>query len=294
MSPTLEDELSAGLREHAAGLHPSRDVLAAARARHRRRTVVTRAASAAGTVGLAGAVATVVAISGPVTGTPSPGPATSAPAAVELDAATVSARISQALLAWDDSVHHVRSRITVDGKTQRSELWEDPVTGDTRYRSTGKGSSPQPVEMAVRLRGTVQTTTVVDAGRRVWWTDVQELDVVRPLPEGPLGDFSPDGLRGALAAGTWELVGTEELAGRDTVHLRVTEQSGFDGEYDLWVDAASYQFVRRTSVSATDTGSAEHVEDWEYLPRTEQTLSELRFVGVPKGFKKIPAPEAKG
>jgi hypothetical protein len=294
---TLEHELSAGLQERAGGVHLTRDVLAAARARHRRRTVVTRAASATGTVGLAGAIAAAVALNGPVTATgttPSAPPSAASAAGVELDAATVSAKITDALLAWDESVHHLSTRFTIDGRTSRSELWEDPVTRDSRYRSS-KGSSPQPMEMAVRVRGRVQTTTVVDTERRVWWVDTFRFTQGPTYPSdgSPLGDTSPEGLRAALTAGRWELVGEEKLKGRDTVHLRVTERAGYDGEYDLWVDATTYQFVRKTTVSRTDDGTVETVEDWEYLPRTKQVLSGLK-VEAPRGFTKVRAPESNG
>jgi hypothetical protein len=292
MSPTLEDELSAGLREHAAGVHPSRDVLAAARARHRRRTVVTRAASAAGTVGLAGAVATVVAINGPVTATPAPQQTPSA--TVELDAATVSARITKALLDAEKSVHHVSFRATLRGETARTELWEDPESGDYRYRGRKVPSAPL-MDMAVQRRGDLQITTVLDTERKVWWTSQLDVSGFPPPPrDDPFGLTSPEGLKKALAAGRWRLIGEEKIDGRDTVHLRITEQAGFEGEYDLWVDGTTYQFVRRAVVQSTDDGSLRYVEDWEYLPRTDKTLSELRITAAPKGYKKLPAPEAKG
>jgi hypothetical protein len=289
MSTAFEHELSTGLREEADGVHLSRDVLAAARARHRRRTVVTRAASGAGTVGVAGAVTTAMALNGPVAAAPAPGstpPAASA--TVRLDAATVSARLTKALLAPDESVHHVTFRTTLGGKSSRSDLWEDLTSGAIRYGGRKVPGAPL-MELGTERRGDLQTTTTLDRDRRTYSREEYRIDttVAPPRDGGPLGDFSPEGLKKALAEGTWKLVGEEKLDGRPTVHLRVTTQARYDCHYDLWVDATSYQFVRRVVVQETDLGRMRYVEDWQYLPRTKANLAKLKLT-IPKGYHEAP------
>jgi hypothetical protein len=297
MTTRLEDDLTAGLREHAAGVHLTRDLLGAARDRHRRRTLVTRAASATGTVGLAGAVATVLAVQGPVTaGEPAgpPVPSALAPTGVTLDAATVSARVTRALTESERQVVHIRMRITLGGRSGGNDLWRDPVTGDQRATGPKVPGSPRQ-DVVVDVDGDRQTTTVVNHDEREWWAVTQP--VIPPpngRPEstkdaGPLGDFSPAGLRESLRKGYWRLVGEERLDGRATVHLRVTDAAQY-GEYDLWVDAESYAVVRRV-VARADDPPFRLVEDYEYLPRTPVTLKEVAVQAVPKGYRHVDPPE---
>jgi hypothetical protein len=289
----LEDELTAGLHERAAGVHLTRDVLGAARSRHRRRTTVARAATATGGVGLAGAVAAGVALSGTVTAGPS-APAVTTPAVV-LDAATVSARISRALTDVGTKVMHIRMGITVGGESSRNELWRDPVSGAMRATGPKVPGNPR-IDIAVERDGDLQTTTTVDHDRRVWYRDTFDLSTIPDRGEGgdkrsgPLSDFSPDGLRTSLARGEWTLVGRERLDGRQTLHLRVTDVEA-GGEYDIWVDAGSYVLVRRV-VTQPDDPPLHLVEDYEYLPRTGAVLAELKMRAVPRGYKQLERPPA--
>jgi hypothetical protein len=286
IGPDLEDELTAGLHERAAGVHLTRDVLGAARRRHHRRSTVTRAVTATGTVGLAGAVAAGVATSGAAGGGP-PAPAVTTPQ-VALDAATVSARISQALTGVERKVLHIRMRVTVDGERSSNELWRDPVSGAMRATGPKVPGNPR-IDIAVRRDGDLQTTTTVDHDRRVWYRDTFDISTLPDRGEGggkgsgPLSDFSPDGLRASLARGEWTLAGRERLDGRQTLHLRVT---GAEGAYDVWVDAESYVLVRRV-VARPDGPPLRLVEDYEYLPRTAVVLAELEQRTVPAGYERL-------
>jgi hypothetical protein len=62
MNRTIEDLLSASMREEVAGLTPAPDLVARAARRHRQRTRVRLAASATGTAGIAAAVAIAVTV----------------------------------------------------------------------------------------------------------------------------------------------------------------------------------------------------------------------------------------
>jgi hypothetical protein len=82
MTTHLEDQLVAGMRDQAAGLTLTRDVLGAATRRHRRRTVLHRTAYAAGVVGVAGALTAALTVGAGTSGggTSSPGPVAGKPA----------------------------------------------------------------------------------------------------------------------------------------------------------------------------------------------------------------------
>ncbi|WP_426503209.1 hypothetical protein ACPPVO_37015 [Dactylosporangium sp. McL0621] len=72
MTNFIEDQLAAGMREQAAGVTVDTDLVGRALRGHRRRTMVTRTAYAAGVVGLAGALAAGVLAAG-ANGPTSPG-----------------------------------------------------------------------------------------------------------------------------------------------------------------------------------------------------------------------------
>ncbi|MCW3844843.1 hypothetical protein ONA70_32675, partial [Micromonospora yasonensis] len=82
MTTDLEDQLVAGMRDEAAGLTLTRDVLGDAIRRHRRRAALHRTAYAAGVVGAAGALVAAVTVgTGAPAGRPrSPGPVAERPA----------------------------------------------------------------------------------------------------------------------------------------------------------------------------------------------------------------------
>ncbi|WP_433285433.1 hypothetical protein [Micromonospora sp. CA-244673] len=105
MTTHLEDQLVAGMRDQAAGLTLTRDVLGAATRRHRRRTALHRTAYAAGVVGVAGALTAALTVgagnpggrtgpSGPVAGRPAPAASPQSPQLRLAAAAAASENIS--------------------------------------------------------------------------------------------------------------------------------------------------------------------------------------------------------
>lgn len=291
MSPRLEDELSAGLREHAAGLHLSRDVLGAARRRHHRRTVVTRVVSAIGTLGVAGAVTAVVLLQRPLIDAERTQPSAPPPAAVNLDAQIVAARVSQALTDVERMVMHVEMTITYEDRTSiRHGIWIDPVTGDSL--TTGRyDRGVEDADMSViRRPGGKAVETVVNHARRIWWRDeynmapgpVRPWDSLLQVTDGASPDFSPQGLRTSMRRGEFTIVGTQRLNGRSTVRLRITDAKAF-GSYDLWVDAETYVLVHR-QIAGIGDDPIQVREDYEYLPRTPEALAKLRLT-PPPGYR---------
>ncbi|MGC5016947.1 hypothetical protein [Micromonospora sp. DT47] len=73
MNTDIEEQLIAGMRQEVAGVALSTDIVGEAARRHGRRTAVQRSAYAAGVLGLAGALAAVVAVGGPGQSTPGGG-----------------------------------------------------------------------------------------------------------------------------------------------------------------------------------------------------------------------------
>jgi hypothetical protein len=286
MTTRLEEELTAGLREHVAGVRLDRDVLAAARRRHRSRAAAVRAASVTGTLGVAGAVAVVVAVTGSPGPVPVPLATSGSPADVRLDVATVSARVSRALADVERLVLHVDSRVTLGGRTARSDLWLDPVSGRFRKDGDRLPGAPRSDELW-ETRGGEQVVTHVDHDDRTWWRDVVvDVSAGEPATERPR-DLSADGLRDALRRGDFAIVGRERVDGRETVHLRLTGRpAGHD--YDLWVDAGTFVPVRKVWVNPDGTPLRVQ-EDYAYQRRSTTVLAALELA-VPAGYRRVPAP----
>ncbi|MEU9738422.1 hypothetical protein AB0E12_04400 [Micromonospora chersina] len=136
MTTHLEDQLVAGMRDQAAGLTLTRDVLGAATRRHRRRTALHRTAYAAGVVGVAGALTAALTVgadnpgvrpgpSGPVAGRPAP---VASPQSPQL-------RLAAAAAASENVSYRVRVTTTsLDAPPPKGELPE-PVS--RRWVTTG-------------------------------------------------------------------------------------------------------------------------------------------------------------
>lgn len=138
MTINIEDELRVGMRDQVAGLTLGTDILGEATRRHQRRTAVQRSAYAAGVVGLAGALAAIVAVGGVQT------PAGRPPAAT---AATPQMQLASAIAASENISY--RLKITVGDKanpkawgsatgaydpaTSTGYLTEQQTDGPTRY-----------------------------------------------------------------------------------------------------------------------------------------------------------------
>ncbi|TYB34256.1 hypothetical protein FXF50_28480 [Micromonospora sp. AP08] len=136
MTTHLEDQLVAGMRDQAAGLTLSRDVLGAATRRHRRRTALHRTAYAAGVVGVAGALTAALTVSastpgdrpgpsGPVAGRPAPSASPQSPQLRLAAAAAASENISY------------RVKVTTTSLNEPPPKGELPEPSSERWVTTG-------------------------------------------------------------------------------------------------------------------------------------------------------------
>ncbi|WP_144121646.1 hypothetical protein [Catellatospora sichuanensis] len=283
MNIGLEDELAAGMREHTADLRPSADLLDRAARRNRRRTAGR--AVGTGVFGLAAVVAVALTALG---GTPAAPPVDTGaqPAPQLLTVAQVSERAVAALDV--DDVQHITSSVTFRGTVEHGEWWFDQQTGDSRiiHLAAPGGAVKQDLWQVVRDGKLAMT--------QVFHDDRSFLRLERPLngvqPTGPAG-ATPDELRAALKRGDgYTLVGPVELDGRAVLHLRFEFEDGTD---ELWVDAETYRAVRRETVKRTPEGDARNRMDFEWLPRTAESLAPLQ-AEVPNGYTQRKLPPVDG
>jgi hypothetical protein len=284
MTADLEDQLAEGMREYANGLSPAGDVVGAAARRHRRRTSVRRSAYAGGVATLAAALAIGFAATGPTSPRPGDDPGRNAPAM--LTVAEVSTHTTAALANSEKSVEHVVMRLSVHGQTARDEIWYDAVTGASRRVGPGAPGLPDR-EVWTTRDGERVTYSTVDRAHRVWSSYTRTVPGAKDF-EG-LSPSTPERIRAALKAGAdgLVLVGPERLGDRATLHLTVPVKDNL-GSDDLWVDADTYQVVRRVLVKRDPGGDLKIQEDFEWLKRTPETLVQVVFA-PPAGFTQVPA-----
>lgn len=132
----IADQLAAGMRERAAGLALTTDVVGEATRRHKRRVAVQRIGYAVGVVGLAGALAAGVTIGGSGSGT---SPATEAVAAPQL-------RLASAIAASENTSYRVKVTQLSGGRNAQPSITEgafDPqaATGYLKSWWTGAADS---------------------------------------------------------------------------------------------------------------------------------------------------------
>lgn len=293
MSTHLEDQLAAAMREHTAGIRLTSDIVAAAARRHRRRAAIRRAASAVGTLALAGAVAVVLPTlqrpTAPERHHRASGPATTREPAVQT-VAYVSARVRATLADDQNQIEQVSINVR-QGKrtTYRGEFWYDQATRTERHTSAATpGAAPQ--DWGATRRGSRSVMTTVDYKHRVWWTATAPGDPA--ADERGLPPSTPAAIRASLKDGshTFTIVGREQVDGRATLHLRLSDRfAASPGSQDLWVDAATYQVVRRVTLKPVPDGVLRVQEDFQWLQRTPQALAKLEVV-PPPGFTRVSDP----
>lgn len=126
MRTDLEDQLTAGMRDEVVGLTLTRDVLGDATRRHRRRTALHRTASAAGVVGVAGALTAALTVgTGAPGGTNSPGPVAERPTVATAD--TPQMRLAAAAAASENISYRVKVTTTNKDKLPPSGELPEPV-----------------------------------------------------------------------------------------------------------------------------------------------------------------------
>ncbi|GAA4257017.1 hypothetical protein [Dactylosporangium darangshiense] len=134
MTTDLEEQLSAGMREHTAGLALSGDVLGRATRNHRRRAATVRAGYALGVAGLAGVLAAGLTLGGGG-GANDPAPKAAPPSVAQ--AQTPSLRLAAAAAASDDISYRIR--LSSGAKGAQPLVYEgafDPRTDTGYLRST--------------------------------------------------------------------------------------------------------------------------------------------------------------
>ncbi|HWB38255.1 MAG TPA: hypothetical protein VHA75_19725 [Rugosimonospora sp.] len=231
---------------------------------------------------VAAGVAVALAVTGTTKGVP-PGPA-QAGGTQPRDVAYVVARSEQALDAASGSIVHVTT--TLDGGNAQ-DAWADPA-GQKVVSTSSEGGTPR-FAYLMAIKSDRLTILSVDYARQVWWLDSNQ----RPgkVPAGALGVpyGDPAEVRAALAGGDLVLVGSEQVDGHATEHLRLSvdsEDSVSVGQ-DLWVDATSYLPVKLTG----HKGPNQFAVGYEWLPRTPENVAKVALT-PPAGFTEQPLDEA--
>jgi hypothetical protein len=274
-----DDQLITRLRtrlpEEVADVHAAPGLAGTIRRVHHRQALAVRTAVAA-TLATAVVVTSVVATQG-VGGRHAPPPAATS-VGIELhDVAYVTAHTGAALAKAADYVLETRSAPKA-GILDVNRV--DRKSGRSRFDSSGPGGKMNSIATVGQPAGG-QSVLVVDYPARAWWT--YTLPPAPSVPAGSLkaGTFEdPAEIADAIAKGQLEILGTEQLDGRRTLHLRVDEIKGSPPiRLDLWVDAESYLPYRSITVK---TGRS-WTTDYGWLPRTDTNLAALDLA-PPAGF----------
>lgn len=209
------------------------------------------------------------------------GPPTQAGGAQPHTVAFLAAHTEQALDGTGDSIVHTVTNVD-DGTVV--ETWSD-LTGVRMVSTTGHAGAPTRATQQ-SVVGDQLVTLNVDYTRHVWWRD----SMTRPdkLIAGvilgvPYGD--PDSIRADLARGDLILIGTEQVNGHATEHLRMTVDAGQAtvASADLWVDSTTFLPVRM----AAQKGPQHFTVSYGWLPRTAENLARLELT-PPAGFTEQP------
>lgn len=286
MNVRLETQLTEAMREYAEGVRLTGDVLHAAARRHRRRTIIYRSAYAAGIMGLVGVLAAGLAINGPPPARPSVADRDSG----TLTVAQVSTQVNAAL-GETGLIEHVVVQARLKDHTLHMEGWFDATTGSDHRRAVVDIPGKPAHETWGTRDGTRLTVTTVDAKRRVWWTDTRSVPVGKNF-DG-LSPSTPEEIRAALtnSSDRMKLLGREDIDGRATLHLQMPTDAAA-GSDNFWVDAKTYQVVRRVIVKPNPPEDEVRIqEDFEWLERTPEALARVTFT-PPAGYTRVPAPAA--
>ena len=209
------------------------------------------------------------------------GPPTQAGGAQPHTVAFLAAHTEQALDGTGDSIVHTVTNLD-DGTVQ--DTWSD-VAGMRMVSSDGPVGAPTRTSQE-SVDGDRLVFLNVDYARHVWWRDTLARPgkpVVGVILGVPYGD--PASIRADLAGGSLVLVGTEQVAGHATEHLRLTVNAGGKAVVaeDLWVDSTTFMPVRLVG----QKGPFHFTVSYEWLPRTAENLARLELT-PPAGFAEKP------
>jgi hypothetical protein len=273
----LAESIGARLHAEVADIGSPPDLLTTLRRRQARRTLAVRAGLTASLAATAATIAFATAGAGPPQSTPE---ATS-PARIET-VAYVTGKADAALAHADQFLE--RTETASDG--YRFVAWYDTATSRYRANAYHDGRPDHDVAISVTPSG-VGTVLVVDHPSRSWWRYEKPGRPTTSSGGKRLADpLDPESIRAAISAGNLEILGHDQVDGRDTLHLRWTPpRKPVPSPMDLWVDATSYLPCRMTMGTATTT--------FAWLPRTAENLTNLDLV-PPAGYTQRPDPAAYG
>jgi hypothetical protein len=282
-------DLGDQLRLEMADVRADPDLLRQLRRRGARRTWAISSAIAV-PVAVAAVAAVIVTTSGPG------GPVrstTAAPNQQIVDVAYVKAQTIKAVGRAEDYV--IYSKDTGSGGYY--ETWTDCATQRYRVDTYDKNSpmqrigekAPKPPAGGYPLHHD-QTNLVtgpegnqdiltIDWPTKRWYTSHDSSS--RPAGGVP-NPTDPDSVRKAINDGTVQLVGKEQVDGRDTLHLLIIGPD-HSSRIDMWVDSTSYLPVKDIAVKDQSTKDEESTT-YTWLPRTAENLAKL-VVTPPAGFE---------
>lgn len=296
------DELGARLRHETEDIRASPDLARKLRRRQAKRTWTIRA-----TMAVPVAAAAVAAVMVTTTGQSVPAEANNNPVQdmpVE-NVAQVQAQTLEAVSQASQYVIQMKSTYEggyydewVDKATQRyrNDVYDQSVTtrgsADGRMTLPPAPSAQQPGPVHLHQSHGVsgpdgnQDVITVDYDLKTWFTS----HTTDRRPTGIPDITDADSIRKAIADGTLELVGKENVDGINTLHLRLY---GPKRSYriDMWVDSKNYLPVKE--IAAKSGGKAGDKEfpaaaavttKYTWLPRTEENLARL-VLTPPPGFE---------
>lgn len=236
MAEELTAAVRAALADEVADVTAAPDLLAAVRRRYRRRVLARRVVFATPVVA---AVVVGVVVAAPAPPADRAGTPTTSAVPEPVNVANIRQQMTAALADVANHISYERATITGDekyGDPGRSALYERWQPAD--------GSS---FRLLVSRDGVPLNDLSYD---RVAYVDVDyrtRTYVAREGVEMNTGTWNevwtPREIQQELAAGVITVVGTEQVAGRATLELRVSERKG-DVPVFLWVDQTSYLPVR--------------------------------------------------
>ncbi|MCM0677167.1 hypothetical protein NCC78_21100 [Micromonospora phytophila] len=235
MNTNLEERLAAGMRDRVDGLALTRDVLAEATRRHRRRTALVRTTYAAGVVGVVGALAAVATIGAPVRTADSPPVAGRPPAA---SAESPQMRLAAAAAASENISYRVK------------------VTTTSKDKAPPKGELPEPVSRSWVTTGAFDPTTAtgyLDSP----YTGLRPVVAAGFEHERLIGGVRYIGAPNGSVGSNGEIVWSREPGTHDNLNFDLALDGGLGASAD---PQDLFRALRQAGAKVTETAGGYHFE----------------------------------